>query len=131
MSVIDTLKDLRDQRDQMDNRIVEGIKQIEDELRELKLGIPLRIEVPFEGHLSYEKEGNRWKFMFDNTKFNHNETNVPLINCSRRIRTVAVQYMPALIHSAIEAITEDIAEKAKAQKSLGETFNLIQQIKGD
>jgi len=106
------------QREEADDLLLAGICEMEALLKDLNLGLVLTVKVPFEGTLSYKKEANRWRFMFDNSEFSHAESNVPLINCARHIRVLAIREFPTLLAAARAALLTTRAAQAQALEAL-------------
>lgn len=123
--LLEQIKTLNDLRNSNDDRLRAGIEEIEAILRELKFGLPLRTLVPHEGHLLYKKEGNKWRLFFDNSQFNHSETTVPLVNCSRGLRIKALAHLPALIESAIDILHQILLDQHQAEQNLLAATNIL------
>ena len=108
------LKELRKALGDADDEIRAGIVRVEAQLKELALGIPLSVKVPFEGTLHYRKVHNKWCLEFDNSEFSHAETIVPLLNCSSDIRVKAAVCLPKLLEQAETAVSQALAERKDA-----------------
>lgn len=119
------IKQLAQARDETDDLLRKGIDEFELLLKELKLGIPLSTKVPFEGHLIYKKEGQRWRLFFDNTEFNHAEMCVPLINCARAIRMAAIGCFPELVLGAVRVLEDAREQQDLALEKLHEAKKLL------
>jgi hypothetical protein len=84
------------------------IRNIESKLREIGVGITVRLHTPI-GILGFAKSEDGWHIAYgENTTTPYLPEIKPLLRCSRQVRLEALPYLDDLLNAILNKINEDI-----------------------
>lgn len=92
------------------NKVILDVEQL---LRDLKLGVPAKIALDSDLYLSFMKWGNKWQLVTLEER-GADDIIEPLVNANRRVRLKALDKLPLLKHEMEKEARETLADVTDA-----------------